>query len=310
VVTDAAMYCFGKKTEDRTVPPRPTPTEAAGPPTYLRVTPTELILQPGDKVRFHAWSYDERGLPVREEEAEWSIEGIDGAITSGGELTVADTKTGQAGTIKAVSTHHDQKVAGAARARVIAPLPWNESFDDRKPGPPPGYWINAAGKFEVREMDGGNVLVKLSSNPATQRARITMGPTDWKDYTVQVDVRATEKRRQMGDAGIVAQRYSLVLFGNHQRLEMHPWQADPNRTVQTGFAWQKDTWYTMKLRVENLPGGNVKVLGKVWPAADPEPSAWTIEHVDPVPSREGSPGLYASAPFEIFFDNYKVTPNE
>ncbi|MCP5110631.1 MAG: serine/threonine protein kinase, partial [bacterium] len=184
-----------------------------------------------------------------------------------------------------------------------------ENFDAMKPGPPPRQWISATGKFQVREMDGGKVLAKLANNPATQRARVYMGPTDWHDYSVQVDARATEKRRQMGDAGVVAQRYALVLFGNHQRLEIHPWQADPRRTVKMSFEWQKDTWYRMKLRVENLEDGKVKLQGKVWPVAEAEPDAWTIEHVDPVPNRQGSPGIYADAPYEIFFDNLKVTPN-
>jgi hypothetical protein len=201
-------------------------------------------------------------------------------------------------------------LTGTARARVVPPLPWNEDFEALQPGPPPRSWINATGKFEIRAVDGGQVLVKLADNPATQRARVAMGPADWHDYTVQVDVRATEMRRQMGDAGIVAQRYELVLFGNHQRLEIHPWQADPRRSVQTDFKWQKDTWYRMKLRVENMPDGKVKLQGKAWPAADPEPEAWTLEHVDPVPNREGTPGLYADARFEISFDNFKATPNE
>ena len=41
-----------------------------------------------------------------------------------------------------------------------------------------------------------------------------------------------ERRRQMSDIGIVAQRYELVLFGNHQRLELQPWQPETQRTVQ------------------------------------------------------------------------------
>ena len=37
--------------------------------------------------------------------------------------------------------------------------------------------------------------------------------------------RATpEKRRQRGDVGLINQRYALVLFGNGQKLELHPWQ--------------------------------------------------------------------------------------
>ena len=34
----------------------------------------------------------------------------------------------------------------------------------------------------------------------------------------------------MSDVGIVAQRYELVLFGNHQRLELQPWQPEMQRT--------------------------------------------------------------------------------
>ena len=34
----------------------------------------------------------------------------------------------------------------------------------------------------------------------------------------------------MADVGIVAQRYELVLFGNHQRLELQPWQPETART--------------------------------------------------------------------------------
>ena len=40
-----------------------------------------------------------------------------------------------------------------------------------------------------------------------------------------------ERRRQLGDVGIVAQRYELVLFGSHQRLELQPWQPETERTV-------------------------------------------------------------------------------
>ena len=187
-------------------------------------------------------------------------------MTAGGAFTVASAAAGHAGSVKATIGG----ITGAARVRVVPPLPWEENFDAMKPGPPPRQWISATGKFQVREMDGGKVLAKLADNPATQRARVYMGPTNWRDYTVQVDVRATEKRRRMGDAGVVAQRYALVLFGNHQRLEIHPWQADPRRTVKMPFQWQKDTWYRMKLRVENLDDGKVKLQGKVWPVADAE----------------------------------------
>ena len=88
-------------------------------------------------------------------------------------------------------------------------------------------------------------------------------------------MRAAERRRQMGDIGITAQRYSLVLYGTSQRLKLEPWEPETARTVTVPFAWKPDTWYRLKLRVENLPNGQVRARGKAWPAGEPEPAAWT-----------------------------------
>jgi hypothetical protein len=143
-----------------------------------------------------------------------------------------------------------------------------------------------------------------------------MGGTEYRNYTVEADVRAMERRRQMGDLGIVASRYELVLFGSHQRLELQPWQPETHRTQRVDFPWQKDTWYTMKLEVQDLGGGKVRARGKVWPKGQPEPAAWTIERVDPIGSVKGAPGLYADAPSqagggsEMYYDNIKVYANK
>ncbi|MEJ7607768.1 MAG: hypothetical protein WKF37_16210 [Bryobacteraceae bacterium] len=102
----------------------------------------------------------------------------------------------------------------------------------------------------MRDEEGRKILAK-PDNPFTKRARVYMGPTDWSNYTVEADVRASEKRRQMGDAGVVAQRYNLILFGNHQRLELQSWQPETARTVAAAFPWKANTWYRLKLRVEN-----------------------------------------------------------
>ncbi|MGH9672998.1 MAG: serine/threonine protein kinase, partial [Bryobacteraceae bacterium] len=135
------------------------------------------------------------------------------------------------------------------------------------------------------------------------------GHTDMHDYTVQADVFANEKRRQMGDGGVVAQRYGLVLFGNSQKMELQPWQPETERTVTVPFAWKANQWYRLKLRVENLPDGKVRARGKAWAVSDPEPAEWTVERVDPIGNRQGAPGIYADAPFEVFIDNIKVEPN-
>jgi hypothetical protein len=121
----------------------------------------------------------------------------------------------------------------------------------------------------------------------------------------------------MGDVGIVAQRYELVLFGNHQRLELQPWQPETQRTVRAEYKWKPDTWYVMKLEVRPIGKGQVRARGKVWPKGQPEPAAWTVERVDPIGSVKGSPGIYADAMnsqagggSEMYYDNIKVYRNK
>ena len=107
-------------------------------------------------------------------------------------------------------------------------------------------WVNATGKFAVRDARRQKVLVKLRREPfaSPSAAGRSSGPDDCSDYTIEADVRARRRRRQMGDVGIIAQRYALVLFGNHQQLELQPWQPETQRTVKVPFAWKADTWYT------------------------------------------------------------------
>lgn len=312
LVTDAALYCIGKKgaaavsTSAASGATENAPAGAAV--AHVQVAPTELILKPGESVNFRVRLFDDRGRFIREEQnAAWSLEGLRGDVAKG-RFTAATEASAQAGQVKATVG----QASGAARVRVIPPLPWSENFDSLAVGNAiPPTWANATGKYVVRDMDGNKVLVKTTEGSSLMtRARSFMGPISWANYTVEVDLRATERRRQMGDAGVLAQRYALVLFGNSQKLELGPWQPETARTASVPFAWKADTWYRVKLQVENLPDGKVRARGKAWLATDAEPATWTIEHIDAIPNRQGSPGIFASALAEIFFDNLKVYPNK
>ena len=81
-------------------------------------------------------------------------------------------------------------------------------------------------------------------------------------------------------------------------------------TVRVPFAWDADKWYRMKLRVDHQADGSARVRGKVWPSADPEPSAWTVEKIDRIPHHMGSPGLYADGISDMYFDNLKVSKSQ
>lgn len=279
----------------------------------LLVSPTELILKPGEAIALTVRAFDANGKPLANAgPATWTLEGLKGAIADG-RFTPDPSAGAQAGMVKAtIGT-----LTGASRMRVIPDLPW--TFDFESGGDtPPAHWVNATGKFAVRALDGSRVLVKLAENPFAfaKRCRVFFGGPDYTDYTIEADVRAMEKRRQRGDVGIVAQRYEMMLSGVHERIELQPWQPETDRTVKVEFPWKPDTWYTMKLEVQSMGGGKVRARGKVWAKGTAEPAAWQIERVDPIGSTKGAPGLYADAPSapgggsEIYYDNIKVYKNK
>jgi len=310
VVSSEALYAIGKKTSAAPTKMPPAmfgPGAAGGAPAYVQVVPAEVILKPGERVRLRARLINDRGDFVGESKAAWSLEQLGGTVQPDGTYAApADAKT-QGGQVKATVG----QLSGTARVRIFAPLPWTDDFQSTAINTLPGPWVNAVNKYAVRELDGGKVLVKLAENQFSlvKRARAFIGPNDWSNYTIEADVRSSTKRRQMGDVGIVAQRYQLVLFGNHEKLELQSWQPETARTVSIAYPWKPDTWYHLKLRVENLPDGKVRARGKVWPTGEAEPAEWTIERIDPLGHRQGAPGLYGDAIVEVYFDNLKITPN-
>ena len=311
------LYAIGPKgTPKAAAAPAPAaaqPAAGSGPATVAQVTPTELTLKPGESVALTVKLFDANGNPVAGGgDATWTVENLKGTV-AGGKFTADAAAGAQAGVVKAAVGG----VVGTSRIRVVPDLPW--TFDFEGATEVPAHWINATGKYAIRDVEGNKVLVKLADNAFAfaKRTRPFIGRTDLANYTIEAEVRAMERRRVMPDVGIVAQRYELVLFGNHQRVELQPWQPEVQRTVKKDFAWTKDTWYVMKLEVQTLDGNNVRARGKVWPKGQPEPAQWTIERVDPIGSKHGSPGLYADVPnagaqggSEIFYDNIKVYPNK
>jgi hypothetical protein len=277
-----------------------------GDPAYVQVAPTEMVLKPGQRVNLKARLFDAKGLFLREAAAVWSLDGLRGTVDSAGVFTVAADQVAQAGLIKAAVSG----LTGEARARVVRTLPWRETFDSYADGTVLPGWVNAqAGKLTVGTLDGQKVLQKAPDETLFKRARVFFGSTDQSNYTFEADVRAPERRRQMADVGITAQRYSLVLYGTTQKLKIEPWEPETARTATANFAWKPDTWYRLKLRVENLPNGAVRVQGKAWATGEPEPAAWTIQKTDPIGNREGSPGLFLDAQFGAYLDNFSLTAN-
>lgn len=309
LVSDSHLYAIGKKSVLQVGPPTVVNVVAAAsnPVAHVQVVPTELILRPGAKVNFRVRLFDYRGLFLREEPlASWTLDNLKGSIANG-QLIVATDSITQAGLVKVTVGG----VSGSASVRVFPPLPWSENFDALAVNTIPPTWVNTTLKFKIREVNGNKVLVKTTEGSSLlSRARAYLGPSDFSNYTVEADVFATQKRRLQGDAGVIAQRYVLTLYGNSQMLHLEPWQPETARTVTIPLAWKPDTWYRLKLQVENLPDGKVRARGKVWLASETEPAEWMIERIDPIPNRQGAPGIFGNALAEVYFDNLKVYANK
>jgi outer membrane protein assembly factor BamB len=322
VTSMEAMYAIGTR---KPAPARPRGTNGPASPqavayagdgkvAHVQLFPYEAILAPGAQRKFRLRLFDARGNLIREEaaaKATWAVDQLAGAVAADGTLTAP--KEPQGGLVKATVGG----VTGQARVRVVSPLPLAFDFEPSASAgapaadAPPSWWVGAPTKVFRRTVEGvGAVLIRPRDETVGRRAKVFFGMANWQGYTVESDVRGREQRRQRGDVGLINQRYGLVLFGNGQKLELHPWQAADEMTVRVPFPWKPDTWYRMKLRVDNRPDGTTQVRGKVWPTGEAEPAAWTIEKVDKIPHRNGSPGIYADGISDVYFDNIAVYPNK
>jgi len=301
------LYAIGPKAPvavpQASAPAAAAPSTAA--PAVVQVFPYEALLDGGEAQSFSVRLFDRQGNFIRQAaaaEVQWAVDQLEGTIGADGRYTAPTT--GTAGYVKATVAG----ITGQARVRVIPALPWSIDFEGMTTTPM--WWISNL-KASPRELDGNTFLVRPRDDTVGRRTRFLTGKPEWSDYTVEVDVSGVEMRRQRGDVGIINQRYIMMLFGNNQKIELQPWQAADEMTVSvSNFSWPVDTWYRMKLRVENRPDGTTLVQGKVWPRAEPEPTAWTIEKVDTIPHRAGAPGLYGDGISDVFFDNFKVYRNQ
>ena len=302
------LYAIGPKTRTRGTSAAPAPAAAApstAPVALVQVFPNEALLDTGARQTFTLKLFDAKGNFIRTapaSEAQWTLDLLGGAVAPTGEYTAPGA--GSAGFVKATIGG----VSGQARVRVIPPLPWTMDFEGLKAAPM--WWTSNLKGVPTVLPDGNGVIVRPRDETVGRRTRFFMGRPEWSNYTVEADVRGTEMRRQRGDVGLINQRYALVLFGNGQHLEIHPWQAVEQMTVRLDkVTWGIDTWYRMKLRVENRADGTTLVQGKVWPRDQSEPAKWMIEKVDPIGHRNGAPGIYADGISDVMFDNLKVYKN-
>ena len=273
---------------------------STAPAVSLLITPAEKLTS-GDPIEFSVIGFDANGKQTSATGAiEWMKTGLTGALQDN-TFTPDSSAGAHAGTVTAQSG--DMKAT--ARVRVIPSLPWSEDFEAIELEKIPTHWIGATGKFFVREMDGNKILVKPPAQRGLDRSNVYIGPATMQNYQIQVDLLGTRNKRRLPDMGLIANRYTLDMQGRHQRLQIRSWASDLRMAKTIDFAWETDVWYTMKMMVEIMDHKAI-IRGKVWRTGESEPEAWTITAEDPLPNREGSPGIYGYSPADIYYDNLKV----
>ena len=273
---------------------------STAPAVSLLLTPAEALTS-GDHVEFGVIGFDASGKQTNAiSDIEWMKTGLTGTLQEG-TFTPDKNAGAHAGTVTAQLG--DMKAT--ARIRVIPPLPWTEDFETIELEKIPTHWIGATGKFFVREKDDNKVLVKTPVQRGLNRSNVYLGPSTMKDYQIQIDLMGTKNKRRLPDMGLIANRYTLDMMGRHQRLQIRSWASDLRMAETIDFPWETNVWYTMKMMVEIVDNKAV-IRGKVWRMGEEEPAEWTITAEDPLPNREGSPGIYGYSATEIYYDNLKV----
>jgi outer membrane protein assembly factor BamB len=301
------MYCLvDPKKKPGADSPKPVPQERPASedqkPAHLQIIPAEALLQPGAKQPLKVRLFNAAGQLLKEGEAEFTVQGA-GQVSAGGVYTApADAKH-----VAAIVTAKVGDLTGRARFRIVPPLPWKFDFEGLNDAPL--TWVGARYRHIIRNVDGNNVMVKVTTIPKGTRSRCWFGPSDLHDYTIQADVRASIANDKSPDIGLIAQGYTFFCKGETQQLELQAWESVKRVNKTVPFQWKPNTWYTMKFQV-GLQGGKSVLRAKIWPSGEQEPTAWAVEAEDEMPNKTGSPGLFGNATnAEIFLDNITVVPN-
>ena len=333
VLTTARLYCFGNRlanqkssvTELKDTHPEP------GSPARLLVTPSEVLLRPGERQTVKLQVLDPNGYQVDKtngEEIVWKSSVPDGAkVQATLNAKFIDSHTLEAKTENIPSAGMYKvtkgKQTGYLRGRILPRLPIYEDFESfdltiqhaNETGIrfayPPLPWIGARFKWEIRELNGNKVLAKTLDRVLFQRTMTFIGHADMNNYTVEVDVMSEGNRRIMSTVGVINQRYIIALKGNWQQLEI----VSNHDLLKVGvpFTWQPNTWYRLKTRVDVQSDGSGIIRAKAWERNATEPEAWTVTVPHKRAHLTGAPGLFGFSPQSkkrVYIDSITVTSNE
>jgi hypothetical protein len=271
---------------------------------HVQLVPADALLRPGQVQQYKVRLFNQAGQFLKQLDSgvEFAVQGS-GTIDGSGKYQAAAEAVHSA----TVVTARVGELTGKARARIVPDLPWKFTFDGLND--PPVTWVGARYRHVVREKDGSNVMVKITTIPKGTRSRCWFGHSELSNYTIEADVQGGITNDKLPDIGLIAQGYTLDLQGENQRLQIRSWVSQLRMAQTIDFPWQPDQWYHMKFRT-TVEDGKAVLQGKVWLRDKKEPAEWTIQASDDVPNRSGSPGLFGNAKdAEIYLDNIQVSEN-
>lgn len=298
-----------------------------GEPARLQIVPAEVALAPGQSIQLKAYPIDRYGFVTGEalEEAEWESyipptarvqSTLTAEVDGSGLMTADDEQVPSAGAFRATNG----ELSGTMRGRILPVPPLTEDFtrfeldEEDENGPfafPPLSWIGARFKFDVREMDGTQLLAKNMDRLLFQRSTAFISDYHLSNYTLQADVMTDGSRRAKSDVGLINQRYLFSLKGNWNKLEVSSNYERLTRDVD--FPIQAGTWYTLKTNVERHEDGSGVVRAKAWPRDEDEPEEWTLEVELDYVHPQGAPGIYAFTAqnqHKVYLDNIVLTQDD
>ncbi len=309
--TTGGLFCLGrsdvepKLAEVKRAPSQERAVAEDAVVAQLQLVPVEAMLVPTDTLPIRVIAYNSFGQPLDSLPADLNIE-----VSGGGQIDqdrVLRVAQNQPAHTAVVVTARSGNVVGQSRIRIIPPLPWKFDFTD---GNVPITWIGARYRHEPRKVEGEPMIVKISTIPKGTRSQTWMGSTNLHDYTITADVKAAAGTAKLPDIGLIAQRYTFDMMGESQQLQIRTWPAQLRMAKSISFAWEADTWYTLKFTA-SVAAGVATLRGKVWKRDQGEPNEWMLTATDESANTEGSPGLYGNATnAEIMIDNVSVTSNE
>lgn len=303
--TEEGLYCLGKPDAKATPTPAGPPASKAGSgaAALVQVRPAEVRIDTTKTASFGAVTFDTLRQPLGQVTPTWSLEGLKGTIDAKGTFTPDPAAGAQIGHVVATVG----ALTAKGRVRVLYPGSFADDFEAWPVDATPSYMMHSIGMFKVVQEEGNKYLIKNRSPREVHRHHAFIGPPEARGATVRVDVRGTKTGDIVPDMGITSNGYTLDFLGAHNALQIKDWHAALRIEKQVPMAWEPMRWYTMVLEVHHNNDGTATIRGKVWPRDQPEPTAWSIEAVDPLPVPFGAPAFFGNSETPLHYDNLQVT---